>query len=160
MISSEYQIIGRLSGNQVLVAKKQEPDSSDSDKQKAIEDLKKRDREVREHESAHAADPRLVKIGSAQFDYTIGPDGKAYATGGRVTLSTGISRTPEEALEKADALKRASMAPGEPSSKDFQAMNAASAMEYEARNQIYTGQKNRTESSLSMLKGMNLNIYA
>lgn len=160
MISSDYQIIGRLSGNQVLVAKREDPDSPDSDKQRVIEDLKKRDRDVREHESAHASDPRLVKIGSAQYDYTIGPDGKAYATGGRVTLSTGTSRTPEEAIDKAEALKRASMAPGEPSSKDFQAMNAASAMEFEAMNRIYSDRGKRADSTMAILKGMNFSTYA
>ncbi len=160
MISSAGRILGKLSGNQVLVAKKQDQDSSDSVKQRAIEDLKNRDKEVRAHEAAHSGDPRLVKIGAAQFDYTIGPDGKAYATGGRVTLSTGNARTPEEALSKAEALKKASMSPGEPSSKDFQALNSAIAIEFEARNQIYRDKHQKDENSLSLLKGSNFSIYA
>ncbi len=160
MISTNTQIIGKLSGNQVLVAKKQNPADPESNKQKAIEQLKSRDKEVRIHEMSHSTNPELIKIGSAQFDYTIGPDGKAYATGGRVTLSTGSSKTPEEALAKAEALKRASMAPGEPSSQDFQALNAAQSMEYEARNQIYTENKNISNVSRSLQKGSNLNLYA
>ena len=160
MISSDYRIIGRLYGNQVLVAKKQDADVPDSGRQKVIEELKRRDKEVRAHESAHGANPELVKFGSTQFDYTIGPDGKAYATGGRVILSTGSSKTPEEALLKVEALKKASRAPGEPSSKDFQALNAAVAMEFEAMNRIYSASKERNESGLSLLKGSNFNIYA
>jgi len=160
MISSNTQIIGRLSGNQVLVAKKQNRDDPESNEQKAIERLKNRDKEVRTHESSHSNNPELIKIGSAQFDYTIGPDGKAYATGGKVTLATGIARTPEDALAKAEALKKASMAPGEPSSQDFQALSAAQSMEYEARNQIYTNKKNISKGSSSLQKGFNLNFYA
>lgn len=160
MISADNTIISRLSGNQVLVAKKHEPGAPDSSEQNTIEELKRRDKEVRAHESAHGGDPRLVKIGAAQFDYTIGPDGKAYATGGRVTLSTGSARTPEEALSKAEALKKAAMAPGEPSSKDFQALNSAVAMEFEARNQIYRDKNQKDEKNSSLLKGTNFNIYA
>ncbi len=160
MISLNNQIIGRLTGNHVLVARKQEPDIQDSNKQRVIDQLISRDKEVRVHEASHSINPELIKIGSAQFDYTIGPDGKAYATGGKVTLSTGISRTPEEALSKAGALKKAAMAPGEPSSQDFQALNAAIAMEFESRNQIYSNSKKRNENNQYLLKGTNLNIYA
>ena len=160
MISANTQVLGRLSGNQVLVAKQQNPDDPASNKQKTIDELKSRDKEVRTHEAAHTANPELIKIGSAQFDYTIGPDGKAYATGGKVTLSTGNSRTPEEALSKAEALKKASMAPGDPSPQDLQALNSAVAMEFEARNQIYSDRKKIDNGSLSLMKGTGLNIYA
>lgn len=160
MISSDNKIIGRLSGNHVLVAKNENPGDPDSGRQRIIEQLKSRDKEVRSHEASHSISPELVKIGSAQFDYTIGPDGKAYATGGRVTLSTGSAMTPEEALSKAEALKKASMAPGEPSTKDFQALNAAVAMEFEAKNRIYSEDNNRSKISLSLLKGTNLDIHA
>jgi len=160
MILSGNQIIGRLAGRQVLVARRKGPEGQDSSEQKAVEELKRRDKEVRMHEAAHSSNPDLVKIGAAQFDYTIGPDGKAYATGGRVTLATGNPRTPEEALSKAEALKKAAMAPGEPSSKDFQALNSAVAMEFEARNQIYSDKNKKDEKTGSLLKGSNLNIYA
>jgi len=159
MISAITQIIGRLSGNHVLVAKEQNPDSPYSGRQRAIEQLKMRDKDVRAHEAAHTSNPDLVTVGAAQYDYTIGPDGKAYATGGRVTLSTGNARTPQEALVKAEALKKASMAPGSPSSHDFQALNAAISMESEALNLIYN-EKKIFNGSPSQIKGMNLNLYA
>jgi len=160
MISSAGQIIGRLGSSHVLVAKERDTSAPESKEQKAIDELKRRDKEVRVHEAAHGSDPRLVKIGAAQFDYTIGPDGKAYATGGKVTLSTGSARTPEEALSKAEALTKASMAPGEPSSKDFQALNSAVAMEFEAMNRIYRDRNQKDEKNDSLLKGSNFNIYA
>ncbi|HOP62134.1 MAG TPA: putative metalloprotease CJM1_0395 family protein [Spirochaetota bacterium] len=160
MISLYNSIVGRLPGNRVLVAKIKGPDEQDSSEQRVTEQLKARDREVRQHEAAHSRSPELIKVGATRFDYTIGPDGKAYATGGKVTLSTGSARTPEEALSKAEALKKAAMAPGEPSSKDFQAMNAAVAMEHEARNRIYSDSKKNEQSGNPELKGLNLNIYA
>ncbi len=160
MISGNTQIIGKLTGNQVLVARKENPANPDSDEQRVIDQLKSRDKEVRVHELAHSTSPDLIKIGSSQLDYTIGPDGKAYATGGKVTLSTGNSRTPEDAIAKAEALKKASMAPGAPSSQDFQALNAAISMEFEAKNQIYNDNRNINKNSLSLLKGSNLNTYA
>jgi len=162
MVSLYSNILGRLPGGRVLVAKINGPGpgEQDSSEQRVIEQLKARDREVRQHEASHSTNPELVKIGAASFDYTIGPDGKAYATGGKVTLSTGGAGTPEEALRKAEALKKAAMAPGEPSSKDFQAMNAAVAMEMEARNRIYSGSKKNEQQGNPELKGLNLNIYA
>jgi len=160
MISDNTQIIGKLPGNRVLISKQQRTDDSGSELQKTIDRLKSRDREVRLHEMSHSTNPDLIKIGPSHFDYTIGPDGKAYATGGNVILSTGNSRTPEEALSKARALKQASMAPGEPSSMDFQALNAALSMEFEALSQVYTGNKKFDKTNLSFLKGKNLNFYA
>lgn len=160
MISLDTQIIGKLSGNSVLVAKKQNPGDPSSAEQNAVEQLKKRDREVRSHEMSHSANPDIITIGAAQYEYTIGPDGKAYATGGKVTLSTGNAKTPEEALSKAEALKKAAMAPGAPSSQDFQALNAAVSMEFEALNQIYSENKSIEKNSLSALKGTNFNTFA
>ncbi len=160
MNSNGIQIIGKLPGNRILIARPQNTDDPESAKQKIIESLKKRDQEVRIHESSHGTNPELIKIGPAQFDYTIGPDGKPYATGGKITLSTGNPQTPEDALAKARALRQASMAPGEPSYKDFQALNSALAMEFEARNGIYTINKKTEKPGLSLLKGTNLNLYA
>jgi hypothetical protein len=160
MISTVNQVIQKLSGNKVLVAREQKPGEFNSEEQKIISRLKERDREVRVHEMSHGANPEIIKIGSAQLDYTIGPDGKAYAVGGQQTVSTGSARNPEGALLKAEALKKAAVAPGESSPLDLQALNAAKAMEIEAANQIYLSNKNIKKSNHSLLKGTNLNILA
>ncbi|MCL1834259.1 MAG: hypothetical protein FWG49_07140, partial [Leptospirales bacterium] len=118
-------VVGKLPGNNVLIIRGENSDNPNSEEQRILGKLQIRDREVRAHEMSHGTDPNLIKIGSAQFDYTIGPDGKAYATGGRVALSTGSPNSPEDALVKAEALKKAAMAPGSPSPQDFQALNAA-----------------------------------
>ncbi len=160
MISTDSHIIQKLYGNRVLVAKQPDDNDPRSGKQEVIDRLKKRDSEVRTHESAHSSSPELIKIGSTQYAYTIGPDGKAYATGGKVALSTGPAKNPEQALRKAEALKNAAVAPGEPSSQDVQAYNAAVDMENEAKNMIYTKNRKLTAEKLHIPKGRNFNIYA
>ena len=152
-------IIGRFPGNNVLIIKRENINDPNSDEQRVVDKLQIRDREVRAHEMSHGIDPNLIKIGSAQFDYTIGPDGKAYATGGKVTLATGNPTSPEDAVDKAQALKKASMAPGNPSPQDFQALNAAISMEAEAQSNIYSDDKNKMNPN-PFAKGTNLNTYA
>jgi hypothetical protein len=152
-------IVGKLPGNNVLIIRGDNSDNPNSEEQRIIGKLQVRDREVKAHEMSHGTDPNLIKIGAAQFDYTIGPDGRAYATGGKVTLSTGNPSSPEDALAKAESLKKASMAPGAPSPQDFQALNAAIAMEVEAQNNIYSNNKDK-QGSNPLLKGTSLNIYA
>ena len=152
-------VVGKLPGNNVLIIRGENPNEPNSEEQRIIGKLQIRDREVKVHEMAHGTDPNLIKIGAAQFDYTIGPDGRAYATGGRVTLSTGSPNSPEDALAKAESLKKASMAPEAPSPQDFQALNAAIAMESEAQNNVYSDNKNKPAGN-PLLKGTNLNTYA
>ena len=152
-------VIGRFPGNNVLIIRRENINDPNSDEQRIVDKLQIRDREVKAHEMAHGTDPNLIKIGSTQFDYTIGPDGKAYATGGKVTLSTGNPSSPEDAAIKAQALKKASMAPGTPSPQDFQALNAAISMEAEAQNYIYSENKSKLNNN-PFSKGSNLNTYA
>jgi len=151
-------IVGKFPGNNVLIIRGENSAGPNSEEQRIIGKLQIRDREVKAHEAAHGTDPNLIKIGAAQFDYTIGPDGRAYATGGKVTLSTGNPSSPEDAIAKAESLKKASMAPGNPSPQDFQALNSAVAMKAEALNNIYSD-KNKPDSN-PLLIGTNINTYA
>ena len=152
-------IIGRFPGNNVLIIRGENTHDPNSDEQRIVDKLQIRDKEVKAHEMSHGIDPNLIKIGSAQFDYTIGPDGKIYATGGKVTLSTGNPNSPEDAVAKAQALKKTSIAPGNPSPQDLQALNAAMDMEAEAQNNIYSNNKNKLNNN-PFAKGTNLNIHA
>ena len=152
-------VVGKFPGNNVLIIRGENANDPNSEEQRVIGKLQIRDREVKVHEMAHGTDPNLIKIGAAQFDYTIGPDGRAYATGGKVTLSTGNPSSPEDALAKAESLKKASMAPGAPSPQDFQALNAAIAMGAEAQNNIYSNNRDILNNN-PLLKGTNLNTYA
>ncbi|SFN06493.1 putative metalloprotease CJM1_0395 family protein [Thermodesulforhabdus norvegica] len=86
---------------------------------KKIQKLKQRDREVRTHEQAHiAAGGRYVR-GAARFEYERGPDGKLYAVGGEVSLDVSpVPNDPEATIEKMQVIKRAALAPAQPSAQD------------------------------------------
>ncbi len=69
MISSAGQIIGRLGSSHVLVAKERDTSAPESKEQKAIDELKRRDKEVRVHELLTEVIPALLR--SALLSLTI-----------------------------------------------------------------------------------------
>ncbi|NPV85873.1 MAG: hypothetical protein HPY45_07685 [Anaerolineae bacterium] len=109
----------------------------DKQQQAEVETLKKRDREVRAHEQAHlAAGGNLVR-GGAVFEYKTGPDGKRYAVGGEVSIDTSeVPDDPQATLRKAAQIKRAALAPAQPSAQDYRVAAQASQMEARAAMQL------------------------
>ena len=99
-----------------------------------LQELQRRDREVRQHERAHiSAGGRHVR-GGASFSYERGPDGKHYAVGGEVQIDTSpVAGDPAATIRKMQAVKRAAMAPAEPSAQDRAVAAAAARAEAEAR---------------------------
>ncbi len=117
-----------------------EPNNSEelSDAEKSqIEELKRRDTEVRAHEQAHkSAAGNLVK-GGANFSFETGPDGKRYAVGGEVSIDTStVEGDPQATLAKAQQIKRAANAPAQPSAQDRSVAAQASQMEVQARKEL------------------------
>ncbi|MDK9698897.1 MAG: putative metalloprotease CJM1_0395 family protein [bacterium] len=108
---------------------------TDSDQQK-ITKLQMRDAEVKAHEQAHLAAAGNLASGGANFEYEKGPDGKAYAVGGDVQISTGGGNTPEERLRIANQVIRAALAPANPSSQDRAVASEAMGNAAEARAEI------------------------
>jgi hypothetical protein len=106
------------------------------DEQRQVEELKRRDQEVRRHEQAHLAAAGRYARGGPQFEFTTGPDGRQYATGGHVSIDVSPANTPEATLLKAQMIRRAALAPAEPSGADRAVASAASQLETEARRQI------------------------
>jgi hypothetical protein len=104
---------------------------------KEVERLRERDREVRTHEQAHAAAGGSHVRGGIKYEYQTGPDGRRYAVGGEVSIDTSpVSGDPQKTIQKAQQVRRAAMAPAEPSGADRQAAAAASRMEAEARQEL------------------------
>jgi len=103
--------------------------------QREIEKLKRRDREVRAHEMAHQSAGGQY-AGSASYSYTTGPDNRRYAVGGSVDIETSPAKTPEETVKKADQIKRAAMAPAQPSGADLQIAAKATRMKMEAQSEL------------------------
>ena len=107
------------------------------EERKQVEALKRRDREVREHEQAHKTAGRGLLIQGPFFTYEFGPDKKRYAVSGEVTIdASGIPDDPEATISKMQKVRHAALAPREPSSKDRQVASKASSTESKARIEL------------------------
>ncbi|MEJ2693535.1 MAG: putative metalloprotease CJM1_0395 family protein [Candidatus Thiodiazotropha sp.] len=110
------------------------------EEQSQINDLQQRDREVKAHELAHkAVGGRYVTGGS--FTYQTGPDGRRYAIGGEVTINNSRGSTPEETLRKAELIRRAALAPADPSPQDYRVASQANLVAAQARGEIAAEQR-------------------
>lgn len=110
--------------------------------QRQVESLQRRDREVRAHEAAHLAAAGGYARGGAQFEYRRGPDGGSYAVGGEVGIDTSpVAGDPAATLAKAETVRRAALAPAEPSGQDRQVANQAAAMAAQARQELAKEQR-------------------
>jgi len=89
------------------------------EEQKLIDQLQQADRNVRSHEMAHViAGGQYVRRG-ASFQFQRGPDGKNYAVAGEVSIdASAVPGDPEATAKKMAAIKRAALAPADPSSQD------------------------------------------
>lgn len=111
-----------------------DPNSPES---KQLEELKARDREVRTHEQAHLAAAGQYARGGPSYSYQQGPDGKRYAVGGEVKIDTSpVPGDPEATIRKAQQVRRAALAPAEPSSTDRAVASQASAMAAQAQAEL------------------------
>lgn len=87
--------------------------------QAQLRELRQRDAEVRAHEKAHMAAGGQYVAGGPSYEYQQGPDGRQYAIGGHVSIdASSIPDDPEASAAKARQVRRAALAPGEPSGQD------------------------------------------
>ena len=93
-------------------------DDLSEDENRAVKELASRDSEVKAHEAAHQAAGGGM-TGAASYTYQQGPDGKMYAIGGEVSISSPSGSTPEETIKNARQIAAAAMAAGDPSHKIF-----------------------------------------
>lgn len=101
-----------------------------------LEELKATDARVRRHEEAHRAAAGALYRGGPNYTYETGPDGKRYAIAGSVQIDTSPGRTPEETVQKASAIRRAALAPNDPSGTDRAVAAKATRMEDAARRAL------------------------
>lgn len=97
-----------------------EPDADEASEaadEQSVKALQARDAEVRQHEQAHrAAAGGLASAPSYRFER--GPDGRSYAVDGEVSIDTSSESNPDATIEKMRQVRRAALAPAEPSSQD------------------------------------------
>lgn len=112
--------------------------------QAEIQELKRRDAEVRAHEQAHAAAGGQY-AGAPQYEYTTGPDGKRYAVAGEVSIDVSAAATPQDTIRKMQQVRAAALAPAEPSAQDRRVASEASQKAMQARMELAM-EKNETPS--------------
>ncbi len=110
--------------------------------QQQVRQLESRDAEVRAHERAHSAAGGDL-AGAPRYDYERGPDGQNYAVGGEVSISVGeVEGDPEATLEMARQVRRAALAPAEPSNQDRRVAARAAQIELDASQQLVEQKRN------------------
>ena len=116
-------------------ASKDNPQKLTEEEVLVVEELKRRDVEVRAHEMAHMAAGGGLTSGP-HYDYQTGPDNKRYAIGGHVNIDTSEASTPEQTVMKARQIRSAALAPVSPSPQDRAVASQAGQMEQSAQAEI------------------------
>lgn len=147
--SQQGESAGRQSGKEQ--GQQQAPDRGDGpqlqltpQEQAVVRQLQARDREVRAHEQAHVA-AGGQHAGGASYSYETGPDGRRYAVGGEVPIDSSEASTPEATIQKARTIRKAALAPAQPSAADRQVASKATAMEQEARQELQEEKREQAE---------------
>jgi len=110
--------------------------------QQIIQKLRMTEQKVKAHEMAHkTAGGELT--GPVHYKYQKGPDGRLYIVGGEVPIKIKEGKTPEETIEIARKIKRAALAPADPSPQDRAVAAKASVLEMKAKIELL---KQRSES--------------
>jgi len=101
-----------------------------------VDELKRRDQEVRAHEQAHLSAGAGIVSGGANYQYQQGPDGKIYAVGGEVKIDVSTEKDPQATIRKMQQVRKAALAPAQPSSTDRSVAAQASQAEAQARMEL------------------------
>jgi hypothetical protein len=117
--------------------------------------LQQIEREVIAHEQAHmSAGAHLA--GSARYQYTKGPDGKNYATGGEVSIKIPEGKDPEETIQLMDQVIRAALAPANPSPQDLAVASRASMKQIQARGELSKSQTQAYQAGSNLGKELDM----
>ncbi|QER42575.1 protein-glutamate O-methyltransferase [Thermodesulfobacterium sp. TA1] len=120
-----------------------------------IQKLKIREKQVISHEMAHKTVGGKY-AGSVHYEYTRGPDGRFYITGGEVSIDLSEEDSPEKTIRKMQIVRAAALAPADPSPQDLQVAQAATIKEIKARQELAL----LKEKEQSQPKGKLLNTKA
>ncbi|WP_042059176.1 putative metalloprotease CJM1_0395 family protein [Aeromonas allosaccharophila] len=131
--------------------KQQDPKQQEQQQrqEQQVQDLIERDQEVRTHEQAHQSAGGEY-ASSPTYQFTQGPDGKRYATGGEVQIDTSaVPGDPAATIAKMQQIRSAALAPAEPSAQDLAVARSAAASEAKARKELMAEQSAKSGGVLS-----------
>ncbi|WP_429126351.1 putative metalloprotease CJM1_0395 family protein [Aeromonas veronii] len=129
--------------------RKQQDPKQQEQQQRQVQDLVERDKEVRTHEQAHQSAGGEY-ASSPTYQFTQGPDGKRYATGGEVQIDTSVvPGDPAATIAKMQQIRTAALAPAEPSAQDLAVARSAAASEAKARKELMAEQSAKSGGVLS-----------
>ncbi|MFM5399892.1 putative metalloprotease CJM1_0395 family protein [Aeromonas veronii] len=129
--------------------RKQQDPKQQEQQQRQVQDLVERDKEVRTHEQAHQSAGGEY-ASSPTYQFTQGPDGKRYATGGEVQIDTSVvPGDPAATIAKMQQIRSAALAPAEPSAQDLAVARSAAASEAKARKELMAEQSAKSGGVLS-----------
>ncbi|QPR53723.1 putative metalloprotease CJM1_0395 family protein [Aeromonas allosaccharophila] len=131
--------------------KQQDPKQQEQQQrqEQQVQDLIERDQEVRTHEQAHQSAGGEY-ASSPTYQFTQGPDGKRYATGGEVQIDTSaVPGDPAATIAKMQQIRSAALAPAEPSAQDLAVARSAAASEAKARKEMMAEQSAKSGGVLS-----------
>ena len=110
--------------------------------QQQIQKLRQRDSEVRQHELAHKTTGGRY-AGNITYTYEEGPDGRRYAVGGSVSMNISAEPgEPQKTVEKAEQVRKAALAPAQPSAQDLKIAAKAARMKMEAKAKLQNPEAN------------------
>jgi len=110
-----------------------------------IRELQARDLEVRNHERAHASTGGEL-AGAASYSFQRGPDGARYAVEGEVSIDVSeVPGDPAATYDKMARVRRAALAPTEPSVQDQRVAAMATQKMSEAQAELATQQREELE---------------
>ena len=131
--------------------KQQDPQQQEQQQrqEQQVQDLVERDKEVRTHEQAHQSAGGEY-ASSPTYQFTQGPDGKRYATGGEVQIDTSVvPGDPAATIAKMQQIRAAALEPAEPSAQDLAVARSAAASEAKARKELMAEQSAKSGGVLS-----------
>jgi hypothetical protein len=118
------------------------------EERRILNELRARDAEVRAHEQAHLAAAGPYANGAPTFEFQTGPDGRQYAVGGEVSIDASpVPGDAEATVRKAQTIKRAALAPSDPSAQDRQVAAQAAQLEAQARQEVKAEKAEESEEA-------------
>jgi len=112
---------------------------------KRVKDMKKRDKEVQQHEQAHKAMGGAY-TGAIRYEYEVGPDGKRYIVEGEVPVDlSAIRGSPGRTISKMKTVRSAAMSPSNPSVADIQVAMKATRIMQRAQQKVAVEQYQKVQ---------------